>query len=132
MSGGAAMGRKGAFAERELAALLADLTGYPVERRLKEGRIDDIGDLDGLPGCTAQVKWWINIQKSVATGLPSMLRQQEIAETPYGVLFIRRSMRVRSDERWLAVQPLRSFTTMYLDAIDNATPVVIEAAASGE
>jgi hypothetical protein len=132
MSGGAYMGKKGAFAERELAALLADLTGYPVERRLKEGRIDDIGDLDGLPGCTAQVKWWINIQSAVASGLPAMLRQQEIAETPYGVLFIRRSMRVRSDERWLAVQPLRSFTTMYLDAIGNATPMVIEAAASGE
>jgi hypothetical protein len=103
-----------------------------VERRLKEGRIDDIGDLDGLPGVTAQVKWWINVQAAVSTGLPSMLRQQEIAETPYGVLFIRRSMRVRADERWLAVQPLRSFSTMYLDAIRNATPMVIEVAASGE
>jgi hypothetical protein len=128
MSGGAAMGRKGAFAEREVAALLSDLTGYPVERRLREGRIDDIGDLDGLPGCVAQVKWYVNVQRAVREGMPALMRQQTIADAPYGVLFVRRSGRVDRD-RWVAVMPLESFTTLLVDACANAPEIVV---ASGE
>lgn len=117
------MGRKGAFAEREIAAILADLTGYHVERRLREGRIDDIGDLDGLPGCVAQVKWYVNVQRAVREGMPALIRQQEIADAPYGVLFVRRTGRVERD-RWVALMPIESFTTLLLDAVGNAEEAV--------
>ena len=41
--------RKGDAAELEVARLVADLTGYPVRRKLGAGRADDTGDLDGIP-----------------------------------------------------------------------------------
>jgi len=49
--------RKGDRAEREAAALLADLTGYDVRRLLGAGRHDDLGDLD-VPGWAIQVADW--------------------------------------------------------------------------
>lgn len=47
--------QKGDAAEREIAALLADLTGYPVRRKLGAGRLDDVGDIDGIPDTVVQV-----------------------------------------------------------------------------
>ena len=41
---------KGDAAEREVAALLSDLLGFTVRRKLGAGRKDDTGDLDGIPG----------------------------------------------------------------------------------
>jgi hypothetical protein len=49
---------KGARNEREIAAVLSDLTGYRVDRMLGEGRQDDEGDLRGLPDVTVQVAAW--------------------------------------------------------------------------
>lgn len=49
---------KGDAAEREFAALFADLTGFPVRRKLGAGRTDDTGDLDGIPDTVLQVAWW--------------------------------------------------------------------------
>ena len=119
MSGGAAMGRKGAFYEREVAAFLTELTGFVVERRLREGRIDDIGDLDGLPGCVLQVKAWDDIRKACSDGLVGLARQQAIADAPYGALLLRRLRQVGM-KRWVAVLPLESFATLLVDAIGNA------------
>jgi hypothetical protein len=47
--------RKGDLAEREAATLIADLLGVPVRRKLGAGRLDDEGDLDGVPNTTVQV-----------------------------------------------------------------------------
>ena len=47
--------RKGDDAEREAAALLSQLTGYRVERKLGAGRREDQGDLAGLPDTVMQV-----------------------------------------------------------------------------
>lgn len=56
--------RKGDQAERECAALIADLLGLPVRRRLGAGRLDDIGDLDGLPGHVIQVASWKDVSRA--------------------------------------------------------------------
>jgi hypothetical protein len=47
--------RKGDAAEREAAQLIADLLGVPARRKLGAGRLDDQGDLDGIPNTTVQV-----------------------------------------------------------------------------
>lgn len=47
--------RKGDAAEREAAALLSELLGVPVRRKLGAGRLDDVGDLDGIPDTVIQV-----------------------------------------------------------------------------
>jgi len=49
---------KGDKAELEAAALLTALLGVPVRRKLGAGRIDDTGDLDGVPGHVVQVASW--------------------------------------------------------------------------
>jgi hypothetical protein len=50
--------QKGDRAELEAAALLTDLLGVPVRRKLGADRIDDTGDLDGVPGHVVQVADW--------------------------------------------------------------------------
>ena len=50
--------QKGDRAEIEAAALLTDLLGLPVRRKLGAGRSDDTGDLDGVPGHVIQVANW--------------------------------------------------------------------------
>jgi hypothetical protein len=47
--------RKGDTAEREAAALIRDLLGVPARRKLGAGRLDDMGDIDGVPDTTIQV-----------------------------------------------------------------------------
>ena len=46
---------KGDRAEREIAGILTDLLGMPVRRKLGAGRLDDVGDLDGIPDTVVQV-----------------------------------------------------------------------------
>jgi hypothetical protein len=47
--------RKGDEGEREAAALLHDLLGVPARRKLGAGRLDDQGDIDGVPDTVVQV-----------------------------------------------------------------------------
>jgi len=47
--------RKGDAAEREAAQLITDLLGVPARRKLGAGRIDDEGDIDGVPDTAVQV-----------------------------------------------------------------------------
>lgn len=49
---------KGDRAELEAAALLTEMLGTPVRRKLGAGRSDDIGDLDGVPDHAIQVASW--------------------------------------------------------------------------
>ena len=46
---------KGDKAEREVAELLNLLLGVPARRKLGAGRLDDIGDIDGVPLTVIQV-----------------------------------------------------------------------------
>lgn len=56
---------KGDRAELEAAALLTDLLGHPVRRKLGAGRQDDTGDLDGIPGHVVQVANWADAAAAV-------------------------------------------------------------------
>jgi hypothetical protein len=47
--------RKGDRAEIEVQGILRDLLGVPARRKLGAGRLDDIGDIDGLPDTVIQV-----------------------------------------------------------------------------
>ena len=49
---------KGDRAELEAAELLTELLGTPCRRQLGAGRLDDVGDIDGLPNCVVQVCDW--------------------------------------------------------------------------
>jgi len=49
---------KGDKAEREVAALLSELTGKTVRRKLGAGRTDDTGDIEGIPNFAIQVADW--------------------------------------------------------------------------
>lgn len=51
-------GRKGADAEREVAALLTEHLGVYCRRQLGAGRKDDVGDIAGLRDCVVQVANW--------------------------------------------------------------------------
>lgn len=76
--------RKGKVGERELAGLLADLTGWDVRRRVRQ--LEGDSDIEGLPGWSAEVKrhakaaradireWWGQAQaQASATGLLPVL-----------------------------------------------------------
>lgn len=47
--------RKGDKAELEAAVLLTELLGVPARRKLGAGRLDDTGDIDGIPRTVVQV-----------------------------------------------------------------------------
>lgn len=71
---------KGQAGEREAAALIADLTGYTVKRRVRNHAGDS--DLEGIPGWSAEVKrhktagraeiagWWRQTCKQAGTLVP--------------------------------------------------------------
>ena len=69
--------QKGDRAELEAAALLTDLLGVPVRRKLGAGRIDDTGDLDGVPGHVVQVASWADTA-AAARVKPKEAEQQRI------------------------------------------------------
>jgi hypothetical protein len=80
---------RGKRAEREVVALVAALTGWEVRRRLA-GRSDDVGDLEGLPDCTVQVKSYVDITRAMNEALLGLPAQQTAARTRYAAAFIRR------------------------------------------
>ncbi len=69
--------QKGDRAELEAAALLTDLLGTPVRRKLGAGRADDTGDLDGVPDHVIQVANWADTA-AAAVQKPRGAEQQRI------------------------------------------------------
>jgi hypothetical protein len=102
---------KGDTAEREIATRLNALTGWPVRRKLGAGRMDDAGDLDGIPDCTAQVKNYTDVGRAVREALYDIEEQRLNAGTTYAVAFIR-----RPGGRWFAVQTLEQWATSHREA----------------
>lgn len=107
--------RKGDAGELEVAKRLADLTGWPVKRKLGAGRAEDTGDLYGLPQCTGQVKAYANVQRAIREGLPELRGQQANAGTTFGALFVRR-LRQPEESRWMVVMDLDQFATLLREA----------------
>jgi hypothetical protein len=103
--------RKGDRAERELAGLLADLTGYDVRRALGAGRREDIGDLWGLPGAVIQVADWSDVLRAVREKPLAAELQRENAGVDLAWTFVRLRGGV-----WRAVQTPEQMVTAYLEA----------------
>ena len=74
--------RKGDKAELEAARILAEHLGLPIRRKLGAGRLDDEGDLEGLPDFTIEVKNYANVTTGVAAGLADSTREQANAGPP--------------------------------------------------
>jgi len=81
--------RKGDRAEIEAATLIADLTGYPVRRKLGAGRADDTGDLDGVPDHVIQVCNWSRVAEAVSQKPIGAEEQRVNAGVGYAATFIR-------------------------------------------
>ena len=98
---------KGNRAEREIASLLASLSGWNVRRRLQEGRADDSGDLEGLPDCCAQVRDYKDPLRAERDALLVLPTQQAIAGTTFAVAFIR-----HRGGRWVACMTPEMFVAL--------------------
>lgn len=80
---------KGDRAELEAAALLTELLGTPVRRKLGAGRSDDTGDLDGVPDHVIQVASWADTA-AAARSKPKGAEQQRLnAQTQHAATLIR-------------------------------------------
>ena len=69
--------KKGDRGELEAAAILTNLLGVPVRRKLGAGRVDDTGDLDGVPDHVVQVASWADTA-AAARVKPREAEQQRI------------------------------------------------------
>lgn len=81
--------RKGDRAEREAADLLTRLLARPVRRLLGAGRMDDIGDLDGVAGWALQVADWNDLARAVRQKPVDAEVQALASSTTYGAALIR-------------------------------------------
>jgi hypothetical protein len=102
---------KGDKYERELCTQLAELTGWPVRRKLGAGRADDAGDIDGLPNCCGQAKAYRDIARAVRETLDELPQQHTNAGTTFAAGFIR-----RPGGKWFTVMTLEQFTTLLREA----------------
>ena len=103
---------KGDRAERELAAIIHDLTGWNVRRKLGAGRSDDTGDLDGIPDTTAQAKNYTDLLRAIRECLHDLPTQQANAGTTHAVGFVR-----RRGGQWVAVMNLDQWATLAREAL---------------
>jgi len=96
--------RKGDRAELEVQGLLRDHLGVPARRQLGAGRIDDIGDVTGVPDITIQVCSYTDIGRAIREKLPETVIQQNRAGSLFGALFCRRRggqyVVVMTPEQW--------------------------------
>jgi hypothetical protein len=107
--------RKGDKAELEAARILAEHLGLPIRRKLGAGRLDDEGDLEGLPDFTIEVKNYANVTTGVAAGLADSTREQANAGTTHGAAMIR-----RPGGRWFVALTVDQFATLAREAIADA------------
>lgn len=100
MSKGNANQRKGAETERMAAKYLK--TWWPeVDRRLREGRADDQGDLDGVPFTCTQVKYWA--EPRLQEWVTGTLKQRDTKGCP--LVWIVSRVKYRPAEKWDVYMP---------------------------
>jgi hypothetical protein len=81
---------KGDRAELEVQALIRDLTGWPARRQLGAGRLDDVGDISGVPDTVIQVASYADLTRAVREKVPECQAQQLRAQATFGATFLRR------------------------------------------
>ena len=103
---------KGDAAEREVAALLSDLLGFTVRRKLGAGRKDDTGDLDGIPDTVVQVVNRRDLWAAMRLKPPASEKQQANAGAPFGATAVR-----MVGGRWLFVMTPGQYATYVREAL---------------
>lgn len=95
---------KGDKAEREVQGLLRDLLGVPARRKLGAGRMDDTGDIDGVPDTVISVVNYQDITRAIREKLPEVEVQRARANATFAATFVRRPggkyVVVLSPEQW--------------------------------
>jgi hypothetical protein len=81
--------KKGDRGELEAAAILTDLLGLPVRRKLGAGRADDTGDLDGVPGHVVQVPSWKDTAAAARVKPPEAEQQRINAQADHAATLVR-------------------------------------------
>lgn len=102
---------KGAQTERMVAKFLQE-NGYPnADRRLREGRHDDQGDIDGVPHTVIQVKYVA--QPRLQTWITDTLKQRDAARVPLCMLVVR--VKGQAPGKWSAYMPSSYFIASFED-----------------
>lgn len=105
--------RKGAETERMVAKYLRTQGFAAADRRLREGRQDDQGDIDGVPFTTIQVKYVA--RPALQAWVTATLKQRDTAYRPLCLLIVR--AKGKPVAQWDAyMPPLKPFVG------DRATP----------
>jgi hypothetical protein len=104
--------RKGDIAELEIARMIADLTGWPVRRKLGAGRTDDTGDLDGIPDTVCQVKSWADGLAAIRACIADLPTQRANAGATHAVGLVR----LRGGT-WVAVMDVPTWCTWAREAV---------------
>ena len=80
---------KGDKAEREAAAIIAGLLGFNARRKLGAGRLDDTGDIDGVPNTVVQVCDWADKSRALRVK-PIECEQQQVNDSAtFGATWMR-------------------------------------------
>lgn len=103
--------RKGDKAELEVQGLLRDLLGVPARRKLGAGRLDDMGDIDGVPNTCIQVADYTNIVRAIHEKVPACEAQQERMGCQFGATFVR-----RYGGKYLVVMTPEQFAALWREA----------------
>ena len=101
---------KGKAGEREIAALLADLTGCDVRRRVRQH--DGDSDLEGLPGWCVEVKRHARATRALIAGWWAQAVSQAERTSAVPLLLYRADR-----DAWRAVWPLSVNLTMQTAAM---------------
>lgn len=104
--------RKGDRGELEVAALLSDLLGFRVRRKLGAGRADDTGDLDGIPDTTIQVVNRRDVARALREKPPASEQQQRNAGATFGATAVR-----TPGGKWLFVMTPSQFATYVRESL---------------
>jgi hypothetical protein len=80
---------KGDRAELEAAELLTQLLGVPCRRKLGAGRIDDTGDIDGVPGHAIQIANWADTAAAARIKPPEAEQQRLNADLAHAATLVR-------------------------------------------
>lgn len=82
--------RKGDRAEIEVQGILRDLLGVPARRALGAGRLDDVGDIHGVPDTVISVANYADIARAIREKLPDVDVQRDRAGATFAAMFVRR------------------------------------------
>lgn len=81
--------RKGDRGELEAARLIHDELGYPARRMLGAGRLDDVGDITGVPRHVIQVASWADVARAAREKPLEAEAQRRNAGEPFAATFVR-------------------------------------------